>query len=1858
MIGARRSGAFVLVFLLASIFLPGKTHADTVSQATGFSASGSLWGGGDPSHDFHPEGLSLSFGQSLSVGGFTAGVGLEARGEASGEIGVDFEATFNEPSFRLNNPYEVTFTRPDLGGTKAGEGFRLQMNAISSGPELTTQLQPPSFRGGVFIRDLNASIEAEGCALVACKSGSWDLIDSFSFEQDLIAFDNSSGSPSLKILPGSALETTYASFPKTFSVGSFVDATIYDPSFTETSIGEGNSVQVDASADIFSLQANISNVVSRLTQLPLNESFEAAGGVLEIGYETINFRVGPKLSMGLDSEFTLGEFSTELIFDKPVGMWIDEEHTSYVVIDSLALENGEQISDIFLLHPGETVTSTPVYQLGEGYFTNTTSAQYYLNANLSILSATFKAWEYGETLGPLYTWDKDLLLGSTNLSTEGFGVSFQQQEGSRFSLTSSPGECREAGASASGFIFDPLCGGTLTKTDSGTLELFAENSYTGGTVLANGTVVVERDANLGDVSGSITFDGGTLRTRNFDADTTGIITSRSVLLNAGGGTFDTNGLDSTLAGEINGVGSFTKTSTGTLTLSGVNTYTGATNLEGGTLSLSGAGRLSDVTALNLDGGTLFDMSVADGDRAVGSLAGSGDIQLGANTMTTGGNHLSTEFSGLLAGSGGLTKVGSGTQTLSGINTYMGATRLNGGALSVSSDANLGNGGALAFDGGELKTTAAFSSSRSISLDSGGGTFNTNGFDAILSGVIGGEGSFRKTSEGILALAAINTYTGATRVEGGVLSLAGEGSLSSVTALDIEGGSAFDISAADDDRTVGSLAGAGNVLLGANSLTAGVNNADTRLSGEIRGAGAVIKTGTGNWTLTGANTYSGGTRVSGGTLTGTSASLRGGIVNEAAVVFDQADDGTYAGNMDGSGSLTKSNDGNLVLSGTNTYSGGTLVSGGILTGNTNSLQGQIVNQSAAVFDQATEGVYSGDMSGGGKMVKSNAGNLVLSGTNTYSGGTLVSGGILTGNTTSLQGDIANHAAVVFDQATSGIYSGDMGGSGSLTKSNAGSLTLAGANSYTGGTLVSGGILSGNTTSLQGDITNEAVVLFDQAAGGTYAGNMGGNGSLTKANGGNLILAGSNNYSGGTTVSGGALSGNTTSLQGDIANDAAVIFDQTKDGTYAGDMRGSGMMVKLNAGNLILSGSNSYAGSTIVAGGILTGNTTSLQGDIANNTTVVFDQAADGIFAGDMRGSGVLVKLNAGNLILSGSNSYAGSTIVAGGILTGNTTSLQGDIANNTTVVFDQAADGIFAGDMNGSGTMIKESAGVLNLTGASTYSGPTTINEGGLRVNGSLASDVMVAAHGLLGGNGTISGTVTNQGVLAPGNSIDTLVVGNYVSEPGSIHEVEVTARGEGDLISATANATLNGGEVDVLTDSGETSEDYLRRTFYDIVAAGGGISGVYDSVKVDLAELSPMLHYDDPDLVELILIRNDIDFAEIAGARTDNQRSVGKVLTEASLSAFLGDLADILDVYVDGLSIEEERRAALDGMGGQRLHTAIPFASFGLTESFQGAVGRRMDQLHLATGGTIAAREPLGGVMLAMAGDVSDIGPVGRQERSNNHVWIHLHGTDADVDSDVNAAGYGYQVFGAAVGADFPVGRGTHLGLTAGFGTSDLDTTKSDTAEIHGTQVGIYGNYEHSGFYIDGIISYALNRYDTKRRITLADQIRTADGDYDGEEWSAAAEIGHVGTVHGFNVQPFFGSRYLYLDEDGFTEEGAGDLSLQVEDRSTYSWKIFPGLRVNRPVAIGGTARFIPEISAKWLHEMGDENDVMTARFVGAPGAGSFQVEGIEMDRDSFELGGGIKVAGELFQASLNYAAEINGEKMAHSISGGLKLYW
>ena len=232
-----------------------------------------------------------------------------------------------------------------------------------------------------------------------------------------------------------------------------------------------------------------------------------------------------------------------------------------------------------------------------------------------------------------------------------------------------------------------------------------------------------------------------------------------------------------------------------------------------------------------------------------------------------------------------------------------------------------------------------------------------------------------------------------------------------------------------------------------SLSVGGNNASTTFSGVISGSGSVSKIGSGILALSGSNTYTGGTSITAGTLqlgdgAVNNGSVQGNVTDSSVLFFANPLAETYAGQISGSGRVTKTAAGVLVLNGSNSYTGGTTLAAGTLqlgdgAVNNGSILGNVSDSSALVFANPLAQTYAGQISGSGSVTKIAVGTLVLDGTSTYSGGTTIAAGILQlgdgmANNGSISGNVADASVLVFANPSGQTYTGQISGSGSMIR----------------------------------------------------------------------------------------------------------------------------------------------------------------------------------------------------------------------------------------------------------------------------------------------------------------------------------------------------------------------------------------------------------------------------------------------------------------------------------------------------------------------------------------------------------------------------------------------------------------------------------------------------------------------------------------------------------------------------------------------------------------------------------------------------------------------------------------------------------
>ncbi|MPZ34035.1 MAG: autotransporter domain-containing protein [Rhodospirillales bacterium] len=532
-------------------------------------------------------------------------------------------------------------------------------------------------------------------------------------------------------------------------------------------------------------------------------------------------------------------------------------------------------------------------------------------------------------------------------------------------------------------------GASLIKVGTGTLILSGANTYADGTIINGGTLQLGNGGVSGSILGNV-VDNGTFAI------------NRSGLFAFGG--------------IISGTGSFVQRGPGTTVLISTNTYTGATFIDGGTLRAGIAGALSTGTAVTVAAGATFDLNSFV--QSIGSLAGAGSVALGSATLTTGNDGTSTTFSGVISGAGALTKVGGGTLTLSGINTYGGTTTVDGGTLIVT--------GSIA-NSAELRVGDLANTQGTLTIQNGGTVSNTTGSVGF---AIDSEGAVKVIGGGSTWTNSGNLFVG--RNGPGTLTIESGGTVSNTLVAIVGNGTnataRVTVTGADSTWTSSSNLFIGRFGSGTLNIADGGTVSST--NGFVGGA-----VGTGTATVTGA----GSTWVNSGELSvaelansrGTLTIADGGTVSAAGGTF-VAPLSDSVGTLNIGAAAAEA----AVAPGTlNTA----VVTFGAGTGTLN------FNHSASGY------VFAPQITGNGA-VNVFFGTTILTATSTYTGPTTVNGG----GSLIVNGSIANSATTV-------NRGGMLGGNG----------TVGALNVLAGGTVAPGNSI-GNLT-VNGNVTVNSGIL---------------------------------------------------------------------------------------------------------------------------------------------------------------------------------------------------------------------------------------------------------------------------------------------------------------------------------------------------------------------------------------------------------------------------------------------------------------------------------------------------------------------------------------------------------------------------------------------------------------------------------------------------------------------------------------------------------------------------------------------------------------------------------------------------------------
>ncbi|WP_116834800.1 autotransporter outer membrane beta-barrel domain-containing protein [Salmonella enterica] len=940
--------------------------------------------------------------------------------------------------------------------------------------------------------------------------------------------------------------------------------------------------------------------------------------------------------------------------------------------------------------------------------------------------------------------------------------------------------------------------GTLGSSISGLNSVTSSGDWTlsGATMNLSGTT----NSALWVKSGTLILNGAmTAKGATVDSGTTLQIGNGGTLGAFNGdivdnGTLTFNRSDAAAYGSvISGSGNVVKQGGGELTLSNNNSYSGGTTIAEGTLTATaggalGSGNIDNRAYLKLDAASASDpFIVADLTTHSGATVeiGAGST-LQANTLTQQDG--STLTADLTATSGPAIR----------------AKNVNlDGTLNVASPAS--QEPIRSTD--DLISLALIESDNAISGDFDGITINGNAMNPDAFITVVGQKNVNDTHYDLVE--TLTWY--ADRYN---------------AAIDAHG--TFNLADADDSFTV-------NTVLENVDANSGWNGQ------------SLTKTGAGTLILNAENTYTGGTLISDGTLVASNVEALGtGDITDNAVL-ELNTGGDFDNAISGSGQVVKSGDETLTLSGTNSYTGGTTISGGTLVAtNVDALgTGDVTNSSTLELN--TGGTFDNAISGSGQVVKSGDETLTLSGANSYTGGTTISGGTLVAtNVDALgTGDVTNSSTLELN--TGGTFDNVISGSGQVVKSGDDTLTLSGANSYTGGTLISGGTLVATSVEAlgSGDVTDNAVLELN--TGGTFDNAISGSGQVVKSGDKTLTLSGANSYTGGTTISGGTLvASNVEALgSGDIDNYASLQLNASGQFVTANLTTHDNAITAIGAGSALRANTlTQEANSTLAvhltdsnSGAIVTADRANLGGtlditgignvakswtrDAYAYTLIDSDSAIDSDFA-QFTVAGMDAKqvdflpvdgrVNADDDtrydVTASLSWYADSDNAATDAHGTFTLSEQGHSFTLNTALTDVDAtlnpDSATYWDGK---SLIKRGAGTLILGAQNTYSGDTDVQEGALWLaetatigSAGSAQAVNIAANAAFGGhNATVNGHVNNLGNLY---FVDTFTVnGDVVNSSAMISGSDQP----NNTLTIAGNYTGNDGHLYLNTQLGDDS---------------------------------------------------------------------------------------------------------------------------------------------------------------------------------------------------------------------------------------------------------------------------------------------------------------------------------------------------------------------------------------------------------------------------------------------------------------------
>ena len=615
---------------------------------------------------------------------------------------------------------------------------------------------------------------------------------------------------------------------------------------------------------------------------------------------------------------------------------------------------------------------------------------------------------------------------------------------------------------------------------------------------------------------------------------------------------------------------------------------------------------------------------------------------------------------------------------------------------------------------------------------------------------------------------------------------------------------------------------------------------------------------------------------------------------------------------------------------------------------------------------------------------------------------------------------------------------------------------------------------------------------------------------------------------------------------------------------------------------------------------------------------------------------------------GNNGTGGIDLYGGIVQWDDDVSLDYDfvLGDGTTSVMDtQANAGTVTGDISGTGAMKKEGAGTLTLSTANTYTGATTVSEGGLVVSNTFASPVTVSSGAWLGGTGTFNAAVTNNGTLKPGTSIGTLTMGavDYVQGSGGRLEIEIAnTNNQSDKIVVGGNTSLDG------TLYVKQTETILgTKTYADIVSAGTLLDGTFDTVTGDKTLLYDYSTVVDLATVDLTATKSG-SFSDYAGSNTGGVAAILDSTLNANTAT--GQMATVIDT-IASMSSGAEAQQAYSELTPANIANTTSTTAISSSHLFSSAIQGHISKAR--TGNNIAVAG-LNNPERWLASNSDDAMAYIRHRDYDTPAqgFAKTYASTGDRESDGSQAGYDFEIYGTALGIDKLIDENLLAGIAFGYSNGNVSSSDNLTQNSMETfSSSIYGSWFNFDSYIDVVVGYGHNWYDVSRKINHAGLKATSKPESD--VWSTSVTAGKAFRLADTTVEPFAGFSYALLKSRGFTESGAGNVSLSVEKNDVDTINSILGIRIAKYIVIKEKP-LATEFALAWKHDYSDRVQT-NSRFVGSNSA--FSTKGLDVLRDTaimaVDVEANISKNSKLF---VKYDTEFNGQFQSHTGQIGIKV--